>query len=113
MDNRRAHPRYSTALSVEIYTEQKLILATANNLSVGGLGVISTEVIPDKTGVGLSMFLVEEGIEDETTPPLNLRGKVAWCAPVDAGGFQAGLQFETLTQPQQSAITHFLRRLRG
>jgi hypothetical protein len=111
MDNRRAHRRYATSLSVEVYTGQDIILAVANNLSLGGIGIASTSAVPENAVVGLSMFLVEDGIEDEQTEPLNLRAQVIWCAPSDRGGFQAGLKFEGLQPPHQQAISTFLRRL--
>lgn len=112
-ENRRAHPRYQVSLSLEVYTGTDVLYANAQNLSVGGLGLAAGAPIPEQAQVGISMFLVEDGIEDETTAPLNLKGQVIWCTPSDAGGFIAGVRFETLSPPQQQAITHYLSRLNG
>lgn len=111
MDNRRAHPRYATSLSVEVYTGSDLVLAVANNLSLGGLGIATQAPLSEKASVGLSMFLVEEGVEDEQTEPINLVGEVIWCAPADAGGYQAGIRFTKLDENHGQAIRHYLQRL--
>jgi hypothetical protein len=113
MENRRAHPRYPTSLSVEVYTGSDLVLAVANNLSLGGLGVATQAPLSEKASVGLSMFLVEEGVEDERTEPINLVGEVIWCTSTDKGGFQAGIRFTKLEESHGQAIRHYLQRLTG
>jgi c-di-GMP-binding flagellar brake protein YcgR len=113
MDNRRAHPRYPVSLSCEIFTGTDVVYAVAKNLSLGGLGVACKSALPEKAQVGISMFLVEDGIEDAKTEPLNLKGEVVWCTPSDTGGHMAGLRFPAITAAQQQAINHFLMRLTG
>lgn len=113
MQNRRSHPRYDTSLSVEVYTGDDMVLATANNLSVGGLGLLSNAPLPEKATVGLCMFLVEEGVEDAQTESINVRGEVIWCAQGDAGEYQSGLRFIALESAHQQSIQHFLKRLTG
>jgi c-di-GMP-binding flagellar brake protein YcgR len=113
MDNRRIHQRFVTSLSVEVYTGEDLVLATANNLSVGGLGLICPRQLPEKATVGVSMFLVEDGVEDASSEPINLRGEVIWCAQGDKGEYQAGLRFHDVEPQHQQAIQHFLGRLTG
>lgn len=112
-DNRRAHPRYATSLSLEIYTGEDVILAVAQNLSVGGVGVAALEPLPESGPVGLSMFLVEEGIEDGCSEPIHTRGEVMWCAPSDAGGFVAGIRFVDSPEHHSAAINAYLKRLHG
>ena len=113
MDNRRTFPRYQVSLSLEIYTGDDVVYANAQNLSVGGLGVAARTTLPEQGQIGISMFLVEDGIEDETTAPLNLKGQIVWCTPSDAGGFLAGVRFEALSALQHQAIEHYLSRLNG
>jgi c-di-GMP-binding flagellar brake protein YcgR len=108
--NRRAHQRYETSLSVEIYTAEDVVHGVAKNLSLGGLGVGLDRTLPAQQQVGLSMFLTEEGIEDELTDPLNVRGEIIWCTE-DKGQFLAGLRFSPLQPKEQERIQHFLRRL--
>jgi hypothetical protein len=111
--NRRVHPRYAISLSVEIYTGTDALPARAKNLSQGGVGVALDAPVPVGTKVGLSMFLVEDGIEDERTAPLNLQGEVVWCTAEQGSEYLAGVQF---AQPGPDAIQRiqvFLRRLQG
>ncbi len=110
--NRRAHPRYNTSLSVEIYTGDDVVHGVAKNLSLGGLGVRVDREFPVQTQVGVSMFLTEEGIEDELTEPLNVRGEIIWCT-ADKNTFLAGLRFFPLQPAEQERVQHFLRRLTG
>lgn len=111
--NRRAHPRYQVSLSLEIYTGNDVVYAVAQNLSVGGLGLAGKAPLPEQAQIGVSMFLVEDGIEDETTAPLNIKGQVIWCTPSDAGGYLAGIRFDAITALQRQAIEHYLQRLNG
>jgi len=109
--NRRAHARFQVSLSIEVFTGNEAVYATAKNLSVGGLGIAAKVPLPEQGMVGISMFLVEDGIEDERTEPLNLKGQVVWCTPSDSGGYLAGLRFTALTPAHTRVIDHFLKRL--
>lgn len=110
-ENRREHPRFDTALSVEVYTSKGVIGADGNNLSQGGLGIILNQQLALESEVGLSMFLVEDGIEDERTAPLNIKGVVCWCTEAEPSGYQAGMRFLSMTPLDLERIQIFLRRL--
>jgi hypothetical protein len=111
---RRAHPRYATSLSVDVFTADDEVPAIAKNLSLGGLGIALKSPVTPQTEVGLSLFLVEDGIEDERTAPVNLRGTICWCTPdPKSGGYLAGLQFSGLQPADGQRIQEFLRRLSG
>jgi len=112
-ENRRAHPRFATSLSVEIYTGEDAVPGIAKNLSLGGVGIATPSPLPAQAQIGISMFLVEDGIEDERTPPVNLRGQVCWCTPADTGGFIAGIRFGQLQPDEAQRIQLFLARLTG
>ena len=77
------------------------------------LGIALKTPVAPQTQVGLSLFLVEDGIEDERTAPVNLRGMICWCTPDPNGGFLAGLQFSGLQPADGQRIQEFLRRLSG
>ncbi len=113
MENRRTHPRFHTALSVEVFTGKDVIPAQAQNLSLGGVGIAVDSPLQEQAQVGLSMFLVEDGIEDERTDALNVRGQVIWCTPSDTAGFLAGIRFAPLQAAELQKIQHFLVRLVG
>jgi hypothetical protein len=111
-ENRRAHPRFETSLSVEVYTGGDVIAAVVKNLSQGGLGIAVQQPLPAQAQVGLSMFLTEEGIEDERTDPLNVRGQIIWCT-AEGHGFLCGVRFFPLQPKELERIELFLRRLHG
>jgi len=111
MDNRREHPRYNVSLSAEVYAGTDVIPGVAKNLSQGGLGLALPSPLPVQTTVGVSMFLVEDGIEDERTEPANLRGQVAWCTRAETGGFLAGISFTELQPADLACIQNLLKRL--
>ena len=110
---RRAHPRYATSLSVDVYTADDVLPAIAKNLSLGGIGISLQTAVQPQIQVGLSLFLVEDGIEDERTAPINVRGLLCWCTPDPKGGFLAGLQFSDLQPADAQRIQEFLHRLSG
>ena len=118
MENRRSHHRYEISLSCEIVTDTDpdtdTIYAKAKNLSVGGLGVACEPEIAVKTRVEVSLFLVEDGIEDAATEPLGLSAEVVWCTPDnEAEGHLAGLRFLDITEAQKQAVNQILVRLAG
>lgn len=114
MRNRRSTLRFSHSLSLEIFTGQDVIAAMAMNLSSGGVGVNMNRPLTKGDTVGMSLFLVEEGIEDETSPTLNIKGTVVWSKEREGGaGFSAGIRFLTLTLDDKHKLQHFLDQLSG
>lgn len=108
---RRVHPRLDTSLSAEINTGRQLVTATAKNLSLGGVGLCLDHALQEQSLVGIGLFLVEEGVEDATTSPLNVQGQVIWTAPVDSGGFEVGIRFAPMQSDQLARLQQFLARL--
>ncbi len=114
MRNRRSTLRLSHSLSLEVFTGDDVLSAMATNLSSGGVGVTMNRPVTAGVVVGMSLFLVQEGIEDETSPTLNLKGKVIWCKEREAGsGFTAGIRFLPLTKDMTHRLRHFLDQLSG
>ncbi len=111
MDNRREHDRIDTTLALEIFNGEQVVLAVSMNLSVGGVGVNMDSPLPSGRPVELSLFLVEDGIEDERTPPLGMKGEVVWCKNLQGKQYTAGIRFVGMTQEQRHSLEHFLGRL--
>jgi len=111
MQNRREHPRYEISLSVEVFSEGDALPAVARNLSLGGVGIALAQPLAKGAQVGLSMFLLEDGIEDERSAPINLRADVCWCAAEAPRGYTVGLRFLEPTPAEVERIQSFLRRL--
>ena len=113
MRNRRSTLRFSHSLSLEIFTKDDVIPAMAMNLSSGGVGVSMSRPLTAGDTVGLSLFLVEEGIEDETSPTLNVKGKVIWAKEKEGAGFTAGIRLLTLNLEMKHRLQLFLDQLSG
>lgn len=92
MKYRRAG-RKESSLSAEVYTRKDVIAANAENVSDCGVclkvhGELSREEI-----VGVSMFPVDDGIEDPDAEPVNVPAKVIWCDERSGPGILAGMRF--------------------
>jgi len=109
-DLRRA-VRYDVGVSAEIYTAEAVIPASTRNLSDSGVCVDVPRALPEDADLGVSLFLVTDGIEDPDAEPLNLRAKVIWCSEREDTGFSAGMRFEDINQDQTGVISSFLARL--
>lgn len=110
VEQRRAI-RYTVAVSAEVYTAEAVLPASTRNLSESGVCFdLNQELIEDST-VGVSLFLVADGIEDPDAEPLNVKASVVWCTERDDGGFSAGMRFEGLTTEGTQTLNQFLSQL--
>lgn len=110
-DNRRTYQRFEIQLSAEVNTGVDMYPAQAKNLSRGGVGLALNHPLQENALIGISLFLVEDGIEDATTATLDVQGQVIWLAQTDAGIFEAGIRFAPLPPNQIRLLDHYLARL--
>ncbi|MBW2733222.1 MAG: PilZ domain-containing protein [Deltaproteobacteria bacterium] len=110
-DNRRVFPRFDISLAAEVNTGQDLFAAEAKNLSQGGVGLALASPLPEQALLGISLFIVEDGIEDETGTTLDVQGQVIWVAESDAGSFEVGVRFAPLPPNQIRLLDQLLARL--
>ncbi|PIE65887.1 MAG: hypothetical protein CSA24_01730 [Deltaproteobacteria bacterium] len=110
-DNRRSHPRYDISLAAEINTGRRLHAAQAKNLSRGGVGLTVAEPLAENALLGISLFILEDGIEDATSATLDVQGQVIWVAQTDAGAFEVGVRFAPLPPNQLRLLDHLIERL--
>ena len=111
MDDRREHFRYPVSLAGEILLDGQVVTAEANNLSLGGVGFITTNPMMVGTPVTLNLHLLEDGIEDERTAPFEASAVVSWCAENRPTGFKVGLRFQSVESAKGEQLTRFIRRL--
>ena len=109
--NRRAFPRVDLALAAEVNTGREVLAAQAKNLSQGGVGLATAAPLPEGAPIGISLFILEDGIEDERTATLDVHGQVIWIAQTDTGSYEAGIRFAPLPPNQTRLLEHFLSRL--
>ena len=108
MTHNRQHPRVKLTLSAEIRRGHAVFTATTKNLSEGGAALACEQPVKDDEELHLSLFLVADGIEDERTPPLMVKARVAWTAEGDDGSQLAGVQFTHITTAQTAWLKSFL-----
>ncbi|MBW2276192.1 MAG: PilZ domain-containing protein [Deltaproteobacteria bacterium] len=109
-EQRRA-VRYDVAVSAEVYTAEVVLPASTRNLSGTGVCFDLNQELPEDTTVGVSLFLIADGIEDPDAEPLNIKASVIWCTERDDGGFSAGMRFEGLTSVGDETLGQFLSQL--
>jgi hypothetical protein len=113
MTQQRAHQRYPIRLAADVNTGQETFPARAKNLSVGGVGLELDRAIEPQSLIAISLFLVEDGIEDATVGTLDLHGQMIWIAPLDRGGYEGGVRFAPIQPVQTRQLQGFLDRLRA
>lgn len=114
MKETRAHPRYEIRVSAELtlHTGEHLTCVT-RDLSMGGLGVDSERPLVEGAPLQLELFVVVDDIEDETTLPLLVQGKVAWCRMKSEMEFLAGIQFIDVDPEQRSYLQQLVTAQAG
>jgi hypothetical protein len=110
IDQRKAE-RYDVAVSAEVYTAEEVLSASTRNLSETGVCFDLAQALGEDATVGVSLFLVSDGIEDPDAEPLNVKAKVIWCSERDDTGFSAGMRFEDLNDEGTGTIKGFLSQL--
>lgn len=99
MQEKRVHPRVSVELSVTCeFKDRPAINGVAKDLSLGGMFIETTEVVPFGTQVTITATI--PGMDRESRLPAIVR----WSTP---GGF--GTQFGMLGARETHAITRLLK----
>jgi hypothetical protein len=112
--NRRVHRRYAIRLAAEVRAAAGTFTATTRDLSEGGCCIESAYPLEDGAMVGVSLFLVVDGVEDAHQPALEVQARVQWAAanpdaPVAIRNI-AGLHFEGMTPAQTQWLAGVLAR---
>jgi len=80
------------------------------NLSGGGAAIVFARPLTAGEVLTVSFFLTEDGIEDPEHSPFECAASVRWSKPVGSRGFEAGLQFLSLSSDQRELLKEFLKR---
>jgi hypothetical protein len=110
VEQRRA-TRYEVTVSAEVYTVEAVLPASTRNLSETGVCFDLEHELTEDSTVGVSLFLVADGIEDPDAEPLNIKASVIWCTERDDGGFSAGMRFDEPGSSGNETLNHFLAQL--
>lgn len=101
MQETREHQRYDVRVSAEVTLNQgEPMTCVTRDLSLGGVGIDTEWALPEGVPVSIELFVVVDDIEDESTTPLQLDGRVAWNRTRGERDYFAGIQFLDLTPDQ-------------
>lgn len=112
---RREHKRYDLHLSAEVNTGEREFTAVTRDVSAGGCCIESAYRLQEGAHVTVSLFVVVDGIEDASMPPLTVPSRVQWTvenedAAADARHL-AGVKFEGATDQQTAWLEGVLARM--
>jgi hypothetical protein len=112
--NRRVHPRFEIRLAAEmVLSGGRRATAVTRDLSEGGSCVESAYALPEGETIDVALFVVVDGVEEASLPPLRIKATVQWTAQNDEGPIDArhigGLRFEDLSAAQAAWIARFLK----
>ena len=99
-------------MSAEVRSSSAVFTATTRDLSEGGAGLNCDRALEEGEEVTIGLFLVLDDVETDT-PPLWVKGRVAWARPGDDQRFAAGVRFEVITEEQRTWLRQVLREISG
>ena len=110
LQTRRQHQRVDLRMSAEVRTKDSVFTTTTRDLSEGGAGLSSDHPLSEGQEIVLGLFLVIDDVESDT-PPLWVKGRVAWCAETDDNHYNAGVRFEVITEDQRTWLRQVLKTI--
>lgn len=109
-ENRRAK-RFEIDVSAELKVGNRVMSARTKNLSETGVCLVTSGPLEEGAQLPVSLFLTVDGIEDVSTPSLDLSASVVWASPGNDGGHMAGCHFSDLDPERVKHLQSFLSRL--
>ncbi|MDZ4696989.1 MAG: PilZ domain-containing protein [Deltaproteobacteria bacterium] len=100
---RRTDPRYDRRLEVQVLSEGKTVIATSQNISLGGMLVEATEALPERTPV-LVRFSVSTQAES-----IEVTGEIRWAATAQGGSVEMGIRFNGLRAREVWALNRLFQ----
>jgi Tfp pilus assembly protein PilZ len=94
-------------MSAEVRTARTVFTATTRDLSEGGAGLNADRPFEEGEEVVVGLFLVVDDVESDT-PPLWVKGRVAWSTETDDNHYNAGVRFEVITDDQRAWLRQVL-----
>ena len=97
-------------MSAEIRTARTVFTATTRDLSEGGAGLSCDRPLAEGEEITLGLFLVLDDLESDT-PPLWVKGHVAWTGEGDDMRHTAGVKFDVITDDQRAWLRRVLKEM--
>jgi len=109
-ESRRAK-RYEVEVAAEVTCGREALQSMTKNLSESGVCLVMGTQLTEGAKLDLSLFLVVDGIEDATSPSIDLKAEVIWAAPASENEYLAGCQFTSPSAKQVEILRSFLKQL--
>jgi Tfp pilus assembly protein PilZ len=99
-------------MSAEVRTARSVFTATTRDLSEGGAGISCDRQLQEGEEITVGLFLVLDDVEADS-PPMWVKGRVAWARPVEDRRFTAGVRFEGISDDQRTWLRQVLKEISG
>lgn len=109
-ESRRAR-RYLVEAAAEVITPEATLESKTKNLSETGVCLVTKKMLPEGCKLKINIFLVIDGIEDISTPSLDIEAEVIWSAPSSEDEYLAGCQFLNISEKHLQILRNFLQHL--
>ena len=111
--NRRTHARFEIRLAAEVLLASgRNIAAVTRDLSRGGICLESAYPLPESESVRLHLFVVVDGVEEASLPPMLIDGTVKWAVENEEAAVEerhvAGIEFGGMSDAEASWLARFL-----
>lgn len=107
----RKHRRFPVELAAEVSIRGETVVASTQNVSVGGVGLVVDREVKEGAELSVTLFLTQDGIEDPDEQPFEAKAVVQWAAVQDAGTWVTGVKFQTVTPTQKALLERFLSKV--
>jgi hypothetical protein len=107
----RKAKRYDIEAAAEITAPGGVLQSLTKNLSETGVCLTTKRMLEEGQKFQISLFLIVDGIEDISSPSIDLTAEVIWSAPSSEDEFLAGCQFVDVSGSQLEVLRSFLRQL--
>ena len=107
----RKHRRFPVELAAEIQLRGETVVASTQNVSAGGVGLVIDREVKEGAEIAVTLFLTQDGIEDPDEQPFEAKAVVQWAAVQDAGTWVTGVKFQPVAPGQKALLERFLTKL--
>ncbi len=108
---KRTATRYTVEVAAEVDVDGQVLVAAAENISVGGAGLVLDRPVAEGTQLGVMLFLTQDGIEDPDEEPFEAQATIRWAVEKDGGRHVVGVRFEAVNAAQQAQLQRFVAAL--
>jgi c-di-GMP-binding flagellar brake protein YcgR len=103
-------PRFPVRVSAEVEVGDDIYSGVTRNLSIGGVAIVITRAVEKGAMLQVSLFPVEDGVEQEGVDGLTLDAEVRWIKE-EIGGYSIGLQFQNVEGDKKKKLERALGAL--